>query len=297
MIFADMVETILITGATGTVGEEIVRQLARVDSEANIKAAGHSLQKLEKIIEGDRIIFTQIDFNEPETLRESLKATDKVFLLTPFQSDMVQQSSNMLTEIKNAGTIKQIVKLSVIGADFEPGGRLHRQVEKMIEDSGIAYTFLRPNAFKQNFVNFYSHTIKEQGVLSLPAGDGKVSFVDARDIAAVAVQALTNNDDGKHNSKTYDITGPEAISYGDAVRILSEEVGRKISYVNVSREDAFEAMKEIGLDDWLINTILEGYNNLRKGYFSPVTTVVEELTAKRPISFKEFAEDHAEVFR
>jgi uncharacterized protein YbjT (DUF2867 family) len=292
-----MVETILITGATGTVGGEIVRQLASVDSDVNIKAAGHSLQKLEKIIEGDRIIFTQIDFNEPETLNESLKATDKVFLSTPFQSDMVQHSSNMLTEIKNAGTIKQIVKLSVIGADFEPGGRLHLQVEKMIEDSGIAYTFLRPNAFMQNFVNFYSHTIKEQGVLSLPAGDGKVSFVDARDIAAVAVQALTNNDDGKHNSKTYDITGPEAISYGDAVRILSEEVGRKISYVNVSKEDAFEAMKEIGLNDWLINTILEGYNNLRKGYFSPVTTVVEELTAKRPISFKEFAEDHAEVFR
>lgn len=125
------------------------------------------------------IIFTQIDFNEPETLRESLKATDKVFLLAPFQSDMVQHSSNMLTEIKNAGSIKQIVKLSVIGADSEPGGRLHR-VEKMIEGSGIAYTFLRPNAFMQNFVNFYSHTIKEQGVLSLPAGDGKVSFVDAR---------------------------------------------------------------------------------------------------------------------
>ena len=133
------------------------------------------MQKLEKIIEDDRIKSTQFDFNKPETLREALKSTDKVFLLTPFQSDMVQHSSNMLAEIKNAGNIKHIVKLSVIGADFEPGGRLHRQVEKMIEDSGIAYTFLRPNAFMQNFVNFYSHAIKEQGVLSLPAGDGSSS--------------------------------------------------------------------------------------------------------------------------
>jgi len=292
-----MVETILITGATGTVGGEVIRQLVGINSEVSIKTAGHSLQKLEKIIEDDRIKSTQIDFNKPETLREALKSTDKVFLLTPFQSDMVQHSSNMLAEIKNAGNIKHIVKLSVIGADFEPGGRLHRQVEKMIEDSGIAYTFLRPNAFMQNFVNFYSHAIKEQGVLSLPAGDGKVSFVDARDIAAVAVQALTNNNDGKHNSKTYDITGPEALSYDDAVNILSEQVGKKITYVSVSNNNAFKSMKDIGLDDWLINMILEAYSNLRKGYFSPVTSVVEEITGKKPIFFKNFAKDHARVFR
>jgi uncharacterized protein YbjT (DUF2867 family) len=290
-------ETILITGATGTVGSQVIRQLASVDSEVNIIGAGHSLQNLEKIIEEDGIKSMQIDFSEPETLKGALKATDKVFLVTPFQPDMVQYSFNLLTEIKKAGNIKQIVKLSAIGADFEPGGRLHRQAEQIIEDSGIAYTFLRPNAFMQNFVNFYSHTIKEQDVLSLPAGDGKVSFVDARDIAAVAVQVLVNNIDGKYNGKTYDITGPEAISYHDAVRILSEQVGKKISYVNVSEDYAFNAMKEIGLNDWLIKTILEGYNNLRKGYFSPITNVVEEITGRKPVSFKDFAKDHAEVFR
>lgn len=149
----------------------------------------------------------------------------------------------------------------------------------------------------QNFVNFYSHTIKEQDVLSLPAGDGKVSFIDARDIAAVAVQVLVNNIDGKYNGKTYDITGPDALSYHDAVRILSEQVGKKISYVSVSEDDASNAMKEIGLNDWLIKTILEGYNNLRKGYFSPITNVVEEITGRKPVSFKDFAKDHAEVFR
>ena len=291
-----MTETILVTGATGTVGGEVVRQLASSDSTVNIKAAGHSLQELQKNIEDDRIKSTQIDFNSPETLRDALKSTDKVFLLTPFQSDMLQYSSNMLEEIKNARDIKHIVKLSVMGAEFEPGGRLHLQAEKMIVGSGIPYTFLRPNAFMQNFVNFYSHIIKEKGILSVPAGDGKVSFVDARDIAAVAVQVLTGNNDGKYNSKTYDITGPEAISYNDAVNILSEQVGRKISYVDVSKDDAIKAMKDIGLDDWLIHTILEGYNNLRKGYFSPVTNMVKEITMKNPISFREFAKDHARVF-
>lgn len=292
-----MTETILVTGATGTVGGEVVRQLASTDSTVNIKAAGHSLQGQEKNIEEDGIKSTQIDFNEPETLRDALKSTDKVFLLTPFQSDMLQYSFNMLEEIKNAGDIKHIVKLSVMGAEFEPGGRLHLQAEKMIVGSGIPYTFLRPNAFMQNFVNFYSHIIKEKGILSVPAGDGKVSFVDARDIAAVAVQVLIGNNDGKYNSKTYDITGPEAISYNDAVNILSEQVGKRISYVDVSKDDAIKAMKDIGLDEWLIDIILEGYNNLRKGYFSPVTTVVEEITGRKAISFNEFAKEHAEVFR
>ena len=292
-----MTETILVTGATGTVGGEVVRQLASTDSKVNIKAAGHSLKELEKNIEYDRIKSTLIDFNEPVTLRDALKSTDKVFLLTPFQSDMLQYSFNMLEEIKNARDIKHIVKLSVMGAEFEPGGRLHLQAEKMIAGSGIPYTFLRPNAFMQNFVNFYSHIIKEKGILSVPAGDGKVSFVDARDIAAVAVQVLIGNNDGKYNSKTYDITGPGAISYNDAVNILSEQVGKKISYVDVSKDDAIKAMKDIGLDEWLIDIILEGYNNLRKGYFSPVTTVVEEITGRKPISFNEFAKEHAEVFR
>jgi uncharacterized protein YbjT (DUF2867 family) len=292
-----MVYNILITGATGTLGSEVVRQLASVDSEVNIKAAGHSLENLEKIIEDHRIKSMQIDFSEPETLKDALKAMDKVFLLTPFQPNMVHYSSNLLTEIIKAGNIKHIIKVSTMGADFEPGGRLHREAEQMIEDTGIAYTFLRPNAFMQNFVNFYSHMIKERGVLSLPAGDGKVSSVDVRDIAAVAVQVLVGNNNGKYNSKTYDITGPEAISYDDAVRTLSEQVGKKITYVNVSKDDALKAMKEIGLDKWLIDTILEGYNNLRKGYFSPVTNMVEEITGKKPISFKDFARDHAEAFK
>jgi uncharacterized protein YbjT (DUF2867 family) len=112
----------------------------------------------------------------PDTLRKALNGADKLFLLTPFQSDMVELSSNLLKEIENAGNIKHIVKLSVMGADAEPGitgGRLHRQVEKMIEESGIPFTFLRPNFFMQNFVNFLSQTIKEQGSFYLPAEDGK----------------------------------------------------------------------------------------------------------------------------
>ena len=211
---------------------------------------------------------------------------------------MVDLSSNILKEVKNAGNINHIVKLSVMGADAEPGitgGRLHRQAEEMIENSGISFTFLRPNFFMQNFVNFLSKMIIEQGSFYLPAGDGKVSFVDIRDIAAVAVQALTNNN--SHSGKAYTITGPEAISYEDAARILSEQVNKKISYVNVSEEQTREGMKSMGMDEWFVDSMMELYEITRMGYASQVSSAVEEVTGRKPISFSQFARDYAGSFR
>jgi uncharacterized protein YbjT (DUF2867 family) len=113
----------------------------------------------------------------------------------------------------------------------------------MIEESGIPFIFLRPNDFMQNFVNFYSPTIKSNNGLYLPAGDAKVSFVDVRDIAATAVKTLT--DDGKLG-KAYTITGPEALSYFQVAEILTSVTGKKISYINVSEEDTRVGLKARG---------------------------------------------------
>jgi uncharacterized protein YbjT (DUF2867 family) len=100
-----MVETILVTGATGTVGSQVVGQLAGAPPDVNIKAAGHSVQKVQKVMKSDRVKSLQIDYNKPESLREALEDVDRVFLLTPFQPDMVQLSSNLLKEIDNTGDI------------------------------------------------------------------------------------------------------------------------------------------------------------------------------------------------
>ena len=278
-----MVERILVTGASGTVGSEVINQLSSATADANIRAGAHSIESIKKVVKSDIVEPIQIDYNNPDTLKDALKDVDRVFLLTPFQSDMVELSSNFLKEIENAGNIKHIVKLSVMGADSETGiigSRLHRQVEKMIEDTGIPFTFLRPNFFMQNFVNFFSQSIKEQDAFYLSAEDGKVSFVDVRDIASVAVQVLTKNNDGRHNGKAYHITGPEAISYGDVARILSEQLRKKISYVNISEDDARKGMKETGGDDWTINYMMELFNIIRMGYLSQVSSVMEDVTGK-----------------
>jgi uncharacterized protein YbjT (DUF2867 family) len=295
-----MVDTILVTGATGTVGSEVTKQLiSSPTSNFNIKAAVHSQESANRVAAETRVKPVLIDYNKPDTIEEAFKDVDRLFLLTPFQSNMVELSSNLVNVAKKkTGAVKHIVKLSVMGADAKPGitgGRLHRQAENIIKESGISYTFLRPNFFMQNFINFFSQTIKEQNAFYVPAGDGKISFVDVRDIAGVAVQALL--DESKHGRKTYNITGPNAISYAQAAEILSNEIGRKIKYVDISEDQAREGMKAIGMDEWFINSMMELFNITRAGYVSDVSPAIEEVTGKKPITFSEFAKDYSRAFK
>jgi uncharacterized protein YbjT (DUF2867 family) len=141
--------------------------------------------------------------------------------------------SNLVKEIRKYGGINHIVMLSSMMAETGLGttiGQLHRQEEKIIEESGIPYTFLRPSVFMQNFVNYLGQTIRNQNAFYLPAGDGKVSFVDVRDIAAVSIQEVLTSDN-RHIGRAYTITGQEAITYGQAAEILSTEIGKRISYI------------------------------------------------------------------
>jgi uncharacterized protein YbjT (DUF2867 family) len=290
-------ESILVTGASGNIGSEIVKQLLAVAPAVSIKAAVHSRQNVKKVNDDDRVKVIPIDYNESDTLRQALKDVDKLFLLTPDVPNAAHFASNAVTEAKKAG-IRHIVKQSVMGADLEADVgtmRLHRQVEEIIEQSGIPFTFLRPNEFMQNFINFHSPSIKGNNAFYFPLDDAKVSLVDVRDIAAVAVKSLTDED--LHKNKTHLITGPEALSYHQVAEILSNRIGRKINYVNISDEEARAAMKEIGMSDWLINTVSELSDYFRKGKASEISSAVEEVTGNKPISFSQFANDYVDAFR
>jgi uncharacterized protein YbjT (DUF2867 family) len=240
-----------------------------------------------------------MDYNKPETIVDALNQVHKVFLLTLPAPNMTDIYSNLVKEIRKSGGINHIVKLSSMGA--ETGletiiGRIHRQEEKIIEESGIPFTFLRPGAFMQNFVTQFGQTIRNQNAFYLPVGDGKVSFIDARDVAAISVQALTS-DNQQHIGKAYTITGQEAISYGQAAEILSKEVGRRISYVDIPEEDARKGMEENGMDDWLIDAIMEFCSIIKAGRASQTTNVVEQITGCKPVSFTQFARDYAGSFK
>jgi uncharacterized protein YbjT (DUF2867 family) len=288
-----MTDTILVTGSTGNVGSQVVKQLSSLNG--NIRAAVQSKNRADEI-KNTRAQLVEMNFNRPETIRMAFEGVQKLFLLTPFVPNMVEISTNLVDEAKKA-KVKHIVKQSAFGSDIKKPGitmsRLHRQVEEIIESSGIDYTFLRPTSFMQNYLGF-ANSIKSQGVFYAPLADSRSSFVDVRDIAAVAVQALTKSG---HENKAYNITGPEAVSNYDIANILSKTTGRKITYVNISDDDARKGMKENGMQEWTINALMELYNFQKAGKASPVSLDVERVTSRKPISFEQFAKDYSDTFR
>ena len=304
--------TILVTGATGTVGNEVVKQLVSHHSSSNrnnnivVRAAVHSEDKADKFKIYDKSVeIVNLDYNKPETIVAALNHVDKLFLLTLPSPDM-ELYSNVVKEIrKYKSSISHIVKLSSMAAanDGEEEtalktiiGRIHRGEEKIIEESGIPFTFLRPPAFMQNFITQFGYTIRTQDAFYVPGGYAQVSFIDARDVAAVVVKALTS-DSQQHIGKAYAVTAHEVISYRQAAEILSKELGRRILYVDISEEEARKGMKDSGMDDWLVDAIMEFYSIIKAGRASKTTNVFEQVMGRKPITFSQFAKDYAEAFK
>ena len=288
-----MTHTILITGATGTVGAATLKLLA--DKDAKVRAGVHSLIKGERL-KHPNVELCEIDFHRPETLEAAFTGIEKVFMITPFTENSVEMGLQLLEEAKKHG-VKHIVRLSALGADAEPGiqlGRWHREVEKAIEESGIPYTFLRPNSFMQNFVNYQAAGINATDTIFLPLGQGKVSYIDTRDVAEVAAAIL--QDTAIHAGQAYELTGPEAISVEEVAHELSRATGRKISYQDVPEDAARQGMLEAHMPDWMTDAMLE-LNVLNKaGHAAHVTDEVEKLTGNRPRRFADFAEDYKHLF-
>ena len=179
---------ICVTGAGGTVGSELIKELE--SAHAPFRATYFSFEKAEAA-RARGIDAAVIDYNRPETLRAAFQGCDTLFLLGPNVLTQTQLELNAVEAAQRVG-VRHIVKLSVMGADEEAYAiaLVHRLVEKAIEASGMAWTFLRPNSFMQNVVTYMSNTIKAEAAFYSASGEGKISHVDVRDIVAVAVKRL-----------------------------------------------------------------------------------------------------------
>ena len=279
---------ILVTGATGTVGREVVAQLLVAGEKVRALTRNPSRAHLDEQVE-----LVAGDFNQPETLAKAVEGVESIFSLA-FGPQLAIQEASLAQAGQKAGA-QHIVKLSAL----RPGGEArstiatwHLASERAIQNMGIAWTFVQPGAFMSNALN-WRDTIKSQGKVFSNYGDGKVAYIHPRDIAAVAVHALT---EPGHEGKAYQVTGPEALSVGEVVQLLSEAVGKPIEYVPITDDATREGMQKAGLPAFLIDALLPYASFVRTGKGAEILPTVEEVIGRKPLTFADWAREHATDF-
>ena len=282
---------ILITGATGNNGQELIRQLTAMGQ--HVRALVRKPGDAAKLC-GSNIEVASGDFDLSETLESALQGVDKAFLLTPVAERFVQWQKEFIQAAKRAG-IKHLVKFSGMGADPQSASellKLHAETDDILRSSGVPFTILQPNSFHQNMLSS-ANTIKAQGVFYWPMKDASQSTVDVRDINAVAAKIFTSSG---HEGKTYVITGPEALTFQQAAEKLSSVLGRKIQYVDVPISAAAEGLRDSAMPDWNVRAVTDLLAYFATGAAATVTDTVPRLLGRPATSFEQFVKDYRAAF-
>lgn len=283
---------ILVTGATGNVGRELTKLLSarNVAHRAMIRSP-KDVGSFADLAGAEAVVG---DFNDAESVAAALAGIERAFLLTNSSEQAEAQQTGFVEAARRAG-VKHIVKLSQWAADKDSPVRFlryHAAVERKILDSGLDYTFLRPNLFMQGLLGFREPIIKQNKFFA-PIGDARISVVDVRDIAAAAVAALT--EDG-HAGKIYNLTGPEALTHREMAEKLGAATGRAIDFADVPPEAMRGALAQIGFPAWQVEGLIEDYAHYARGEAAEIAAGVREATGIEPRFFDEFARDYAPAF-
>jgi len=282
---------ILVTGASGTVGKAVLQEVAK--SGAKHRAMYRSAVEATKAPPGTETVIA--DFAKKDTLRTALSNVDSVYLVCSPIPDLVELEGNMIAACVAAG-VKHVVLNSVMGAgDYDKSFPCwHRNVEDKLTSTKLSCTILRPNSFHQNAVAFFAPSVRAQGVFYGSMGTAQVSFLDVRDIAAVAATALTA---GEHTGKIYELNGPEALSYAALADKISKHVGREVRYVEIPPEAQKKAMLEQGMLEWQAAALLELQEYYTSGRGGSVDGLLERLLQRPPITMDQFLRESAGEFR
>src|SRR4051812_12751099 len=281
---------ILVVGGTGLIGGEVVRLLSQAGVPARALVRDpHGGQEL------PGITWVIRDLTQPETLRSVFASCTKLFLLTGNSENAYELQRHALGAARQAG-VSQVVKLSAFGASPHSNsmiGRMHYQIETEIQASGLVWTMLRPHHFMQNLLG-QAHNIANDGIVYSSSGDGRIPFIDTRDIAAVAVVTLSQPG---HTGKKYVVTGGEALSYRQATAILGQAIGRPLRFIDEPFDEARARLTKAGQSGWLVDSLLAiaAYQRVG-GPTETITSVVADLTGKPPRTFAQFARDYAGAF-
>jgi uncharacterized protein YbjT (DUF2867 family) len=279
---------ILITGATGNIGKELIPMLL---------ASGQAIRVLvrdpRKVAHLDACVERAVgDLDKPETIVPAVKGVERLFLVT-YET---QQDVNVIEAAKRAG-VQHIVKLSTLEATDHKiqVGKWHYEREERIRASGLDWTFLRPGMFMSNSIEWWAESIKGQGSVFFPGGKkGKVAPIDPRDVARVAAVVLTQPG---HSGQAYELTGSELFTIGEMVHVIARVLGKPIQYVDIPPIAAKLFMLKTGMDKTLVNALMEMLGALRRNKGAVVTDTVQRLTGHPPCTLEAWCREHIKAFQ
>ena len=276
---------IAVFGATGQTGGEVVKQLVAIGQP--VRALVRNPQKAVRLPTSG-VDIVQADLERPDTLEAALRGVERAYFVT--SGEATQRSSAFYTAAHRTG-VRHVVRTSgsfmvreLHGIRFD---EWHHEAELELERSGLAYTHLRPSYFMQNLI-----LQGASGTLALPFADVPVNLVDVRDIAAVAVTALTGEG---HAGRTYDVTGPEALRFAEVAARLTAITGRRFTYAPVSKAEFTQMLAQWGLPDAVAADLAQEYALIGAGHpaFAVARDTVQRLTGRPARTLDQFARDHA----
>jgi len=287
-----MPSRVLISGATGMIGSLLTDALVARGAEFSVMLRLGDPN--DRLTSKPGVTATEGDFDDPASLRRALEGVDRAFLLTN-SSERTEAQQIAFVEAAQAQRVGRVVYLSQLAADEQSPVRFlryHGAVETALTNSSVGWTFLRPNLILQAYIPFAP--VIAQGLLQAPIGDAAVSVADARDIAAVAAAALT--EDG-HVDKTYTVTGPEALSHVEIATALGSAIGHPVRFESMPAKEFIAMLTGVGMPQWQAEGLAEDFAHYDRGEAGFVSPDVRQVTGANPRSVRDFANDYAEAFR
>lgn len=284
---------ILVTGATGLNGTALVRKLSA--KGVPLRALVRNAAKAAEIAALPNVEIAIADMAKPETLPAALAGVDRAMLNSSADPAMVEVQSNFIAAAAKAG-VRHVVKLSGIMPELDSPfrfARMHGEIEKRLEASGMAFTHLRAGEFMPSYFRQVP-MILAKGAQFLPMENQRIASIDIGDLAEIAALVLTNPG---HEGKIYPLTGPEALTMTEVAERLSAATGKTIKYINVPPEDVRKAQLAAGVPPYIADALAELFAERRKGKESQVWPIAQTLLGRRPTSFAEFAARNAAIFR
>jgi len=282
-----MENRILVTGATGNIGIEIIKLLKT--TKANFVAGttnGEAIEGVETV---------KADFADKESLKTAMQGISTLFMLLPSHPEVVKWGENVIDVAKESG-VTHIVRSSGSFANVSSDlliEKLLGTTDQYLIESGINYTVTAPSSFMQNFSTTLASDYKA-GTIYQAAGDEKISWTDVRDIAAVNVEVLLNPE--KYLNQTLTITGSESFNYEVAINHMNGVLGKETKYVSIPNESAIQAMTDMHFPPFIIDLLISLNDSIKQGHFVETTDTIEKILGRKPITFKQFVADYQTVW-